>query len=99
MLGETPSDKLIDAEGRPYFLWDCDLTMQQLRSELVGADPTTRAYWVGKVMRQAKPEDALALIPAAQMADQWDAVERHLGERRAFWTWLLTRWGLRCSAA
>jgi len=29
LLNQTPRAKLTDAHGRPYFLWDCDMTLAE----------------------------------------------------------------------
>ena len=89
MLAPTPPEHLIDAKGRPTFLWDCDLTLDELRERLRSEDPDVRAYWMGTVMRQAKPDDALMLMTTEAMRANWDRIERHLGRERAFWAWLL----------
>ena len=89
MLNPTPPEKLCDERGRPYFLWDVDTTLAAFRSQLVDSDPDVRAHAIGKLMRQARPDDALVLVSLAQIRDDWDRVLPYLGNRRAFWTWLL----------
>jgi hypothetical protein len=32
--------------GRPYFLWDCGLTLEEFRERLESPDPEVRAYLV-----------------------------------------------------
>jgi len=91
VLAPTPPDKLVDENGRPYFLWDCDVTLELLRTLLTSDDREERAYWAGKVMRQAKPDDALILISPAQMRALWPDLERFLGKTKPFWAWLLER--------
>lgn len=91
MLAPTPPDKLVDDQGRPYFLWDCQVTLAELLRYLASADAAERAYWTAKVMRQAKPDDAMTLIPVASMRDQWVRLEPFLGRTRPFWTFILDR--------
>jgi hypothetical protein len=90
MLAPTPRERLVDAHGRPYFLWDVDMTLDEFERAL--QDETSRAYLVGKVMRQAKPDDALQFVSPQEMADLWPSIERYLGKTREFWTWLLEQW-------
>jgi hypothetical protein len=71
MLSFTPRDSLTDGRGRPYFLWDCDLTLDQFREALRHADPEVRSYFVGKVMRQAKPDDVLQFVTPRTIRDLW----------------------------
>lgn len=92
MLNPTPADKLLDAHGRPYFLWDCDLTLDRFQGALRDHEPTVRAYWIGKLMRQAKPDDVFQFVSRATIEEHWTLLERHLGRTRAFWTWLLDTW-------
>ena len=92
MLSPTPPERLVDEAGRPYFLWDCDMTSDEFRARLRNPDPDIRAYHLGKLMRQAKPDDALAFVSLRDIRDLWPDLERYLGTTRPFWTWLLSRW-------
>ncbi len=88
-LVPTPPDKLCDARGRPYFLWDCDVTLEAWRALTHDPDPDVRAYWIGAAMRQAKPDDVLTLL-------DWGAIEEacprlRLCREEAFWAWLRGR--------
>jgi len=92
MLAPTPRERLLDPQGRPYFLWDMDMTLEEFERAVESGDAATRAYFVGKVMRQAKPDDALQYVTPQEIADLWPAVERYLGNARPFWEWLLAHW-------
>lgn len=91
MLNPFPAERLVDKLGRPYFLWDVDLTLDELRQRLHDPDMDVRSYWIGTTMRQARPDDAILLIGLPTMREMWPRVERYLGRTRAFWTWLLPR--------
>jgi hypothetical protein len=80
---------LSDAQGRPYFLWHCDVTLERLRQLLWDPDDEIRAHWVATVMRQAKPDDALVLVPADAMRRILPRIASQLGNRREFWHWYL----------
>jgi hypothetical protein len=88
-LNPTPLSQLLDATGRPSFLWDCDLSLSQLKALLEDPDEDVAAYWLGTTMRQARPDDALTLATPARMRALWPKLERYLGKERAFWAWLL----------
>ena len=89
MLNPTPPDKLCDRHGRPYFLWDSDMTLDAFLLQLVDPSDDVRAHAIGKLMRQARPDDALTMVPLAQMRADWDRILPFLGDKRDFWTWLL----------
>lgn len=92
ILCPTPAHRLVDAAGRPYFLWDSDMTLDRFRELLRTGDRTTRAWLVGKLMRQAKPDDVFTFVRLDAIADLWPELQRHLGRTLPFWTWLLRVW-------
>ena len=92
MLAPTPRERLVDAQGRPYFLWDVDMTLEEFERALADRESPSRPYLIAKVMRQAKPDDALQFVSAQEMLDEWTLIEPHLGKSREFWTWLLEQW-------
>jgi len=92
VLCYTPLERLADAQDRPYFLWDCDLTLSQFRKGLTDSDPEVRAYLVGKLMRQAKPDDVFLFVRPREIRDLWPRLTRYLGRTRAFWLWLFETW-------
>ena len=61
-LAPTPSENLVDSLGRPYFLWDSDMTLDEFEAELGSEVPEARAFLVGKLMRQAKPDDVFTFV-------------------------------------
>jgi hypothetical protein len=93
VLAPTPTARLLDARGRPYFLWDEDITADELRARLSDRDPEVRAYFLGKLMRQAKPDDVFGFVSLREIVDQFPAVQRYLGRSREFWSWLIEQWG------
>lgn len=95
LLAPTPPERLIDARGRPYFLWDVDLTLDQFRQRLQDPDPEVRGYMLGKLMRQAKPDDVLRFVTLDDICDAWNLAERYLGDSRPFWAWLRDWWQAR----
>lgn len=92
VLAPTPPDRLVDARGRPYFLWDEDMTLDDFRTRLRDPDPQVRAYFLGKVMRQGKPDDVFSFVTLRELQAQFEAVEPYLGRTRPFWRWVLEQW-------
>jgi hypothetical protein len=99
MLFPTPPEKLVDAQGRPYFLWDCDMTLVEFQRRLREENAEGRAYLIGKLMRQAKPDDVFRFVSVDEVVAAWPEVRRYLGESLAFWRWLLGYWGCDVEAA
>ena len=62
VLAPTPPDRMVDSAGRPYFLWDDDMTLEVFCANLRDPDREVRAYFIGKLMRQAKPDDVFSFV-------------------------------------
>jgi hypothetical protein len=92
LLFPTPPERLCDAQGRPYFLWDSEMTLDAFRAVLADPDPEVRAAYVGKLMRQAKPDDVFEFVRLSEIVVLWPRLERYLGRERAMWRYLLDRW-------
>jgi hypothetical protein len=95
MLNPTPDERMVDALGRPYFLWDVEMPLSVFRERLLDPDVEVRAYLVGKLMRQAKPDDVFSFVTMAEIAELWPRLVKYLGKSRPFWTWLLDWWKAR----
>lgn len=75
----------VDAHGRPYFLWDVDMTVDEFRARLEEPDSEVRAYLIGKLLRQARPEDVARFVSDDHLRAMWPSVERYVGRARAYW--------------
>ena len=98
VLNTTPPDRMIDSKGRPYFLWDLEMSLEEFRTALRDVDPEVRAYFVGKLMRQAKPDDVFSFVSAPEIRELWPRLRRYLGRSKSFWAWLLETWEAESSA-
>lgn len=94
MLCPTPPERLLDARGRPYFLWDSDMPLKRFEELLRDGDDVVRAHLIAKLMRQAKPDDVFTFVSLKEIGELWPNLAYRLGRTRDFWTWLLTRWGV-----
>jgi hypothetical protein len=81
----SPTSYCARKEGRRH-------GVDEFRERLCDADPDVRAYFIGKLMRQAKPDDVFTFVSLATIREHWDRLSRHLGRQRDFWTWLLATW-------
>ena len=68
------------------------MTLEELRRGLQDQDPAVRAYLVGKIMRQAKPDDVFTFATPGEIRRLWPLLVRYLGKTREFWTWLFDAW-------
>jgi hypothetical protein len=75
----------------PYFLWDAPMTVRELRQRLAGSDEE-RTYLLGKILREAREPDVWLFTTPEEVGARWNALQRHLGRRREFWSFLLEQW-------
>jgi len=88
----TPDHLLVDAQGRPYFLWDLDMTLEAFRALLCDPDADVQAYFAAKLLRQAKPDDVFRFLTLEEIGRLWPRIRGSLGWTGPFWTWLLGEW-------
>lgn len=81
-----------DGALRPYFLWDEDVSIDELRAILAGSDAFRREQLLGKMLREARDTDVWAFVTPRAVADALPGLGRRLGRRRAFWEWLIEGW-------
>lgn len=77
---------------KPYFLWDIDVTEEQLRQRLCADDPDARAQWESWIMAEARYDDVWRYLTLEDILRDWPHIQRHLGRKRAFWEFLLRGW-------
>lgn len=90
-MAEIP---LLDVDGAevPYFLWDRNLSLPELRGILASPSDTRRIEMLAHVLREARPDEVWTLVAPRDVAAAWDDIAPRLGRRRAFWVWLLDGW-------
>jgi hypothetical protein len=83
---------LRDGTRRPYFLWDEDVTIDELRAALHGADAALRDRLLGKMLREARDSDVWSFVSPNEVAEALPRIGRRLGRRAAFWRFLIEGW-------
>jgi hypothetical protein len=79
-------------DARPYFLWDEDVTNDELRTVLRDAGHADRPRLLGKMLREARDVDVWAYVTPEEVALALPALGRRLGRRAGFWTFLIEGW-------
>jgi hypothetical protein len=79
-------------ERRPYFLWDEDVSVAELRRALQGSDADERDRLLGKMLREARDVDVWTFVTPEAVAEALPGLARRLGRRAPFWTFLIEGW-------
>lgn len=80
------------ADLRPYFLWDEDVSVAELRQLLAGPDSPRRDQLLAKMLREARDIDVWHFIRPVEVAQVLERLRRRLGRRYAFWHFLIESW-------
>jgi hypothetical protein len=86
---------LANEDARPYFLWDEELTVRDVRAALHDGPPEERLRLLAKILREARDDEVWQFTTPHEVAQQWTALAPRLGRRRAFWEFLLDAWRTR----
>jgi hypothetical protein len=77
---------------RPYFLWDEDVSIDELHQILAGPDNPRRDQLLAKMLREARDLDVWIFVRPVEVARVLDRLRRRLGRRHAFWVFLIEGW-------
>jgi hypothetical protein len=77
---------------RPYFLWDEDVSIDELHRILGGPDSPRRDQVLGKMLREARDIDVWHFVRPTEVARVLDRLRRRIGRRHAFWKFLIEGW-------
>lgn len=76
----------------PYFLWDEDLSVGEVRRRLREGTVEERRRLAGKILREAAYDEVWEFLRVEDVAREMPELRRHLGRRRAFWDFLFAEW-------
>lgn len=79
-------------DARPYFLWDEDTSIDELRQVLSGPDSERRERLIGKMLREARDTDVWQFVSPEEVARILPRIGRYLGRRKPFWEFLIEGW-------
>jgi hypothetical protein len=80
---------------RPYFLWDEDVSIDELHTILGAGDHPRRDQLFAKMLREARDIDVWEFVRPREVARMLDPLRRRIGRRYAFWHFLVERWRAR----
>lgn len=83
---------LSQSDLRPYFLWDEELSIGEMKARLHGSDRRERLRLLAKLLREARDTDVWEFVTPAEVSAAFPHIRHRLGRRRAFWEFLLEGW-------
>ncbi|MDE3089701.1 MAG: hypothetical protein KGJ80_10025 [Chloroflexota bacterium] len=81
------------AAKRPYFIWDYDLTEDDVRAILRGDNEFEKLWLMVRIMESARWEDIWQYLTLAEIRRYWRFLYRRMRrEVRDVWAWALEVW-------
>lgn len=78
---------------RPYFIWDYDLTEEDVRAILRGENEYEKIQMMVRILESARWEDIWQYLTLGEIRWHWSQISRGLRpEIRAAWVWALEVW-------
>ncbi|MFQ5627186.1 MAG: hypothetical protein ACE5I1_00380 [bacterium] len=76
----------------PYFMWDYQYTVGQVKETLAHGSEAERLWMMAKIMRDARYCDVWKFITLREFLDYRERLMQRLGWKRGFWQFLYSRW-------
>jgi len=83
---------MTDDERRPYFLWDEDRSIAEVKELLRHGSAAERKRLLAKLLREARDVDVWHFVSPDEVASALPTLGRRLGRRRKFWEFLIDGW-------
>ncbi len=83
---------LSQGDRRPYFLWDEDVSIAELKAVMSSGPEPERQRLLGKMLREARDIDVWHFVTPEEVARALPQLGRRLGRRRSFWEFLIQGW-------
>ena len=81
--GARAHDRHGEGELRPYFLWDEDVSIDELHHILAGPDGPRRDQLLAKMLREARDLDVWNFVRPTEVARVLERLRRRIGRRHA----------------
>lgn len=77
----------------PYFMWDYQYTVGQIKEMLANGPESRRLWLIAKIMRDARYSDVWKFISLQDFLEHRERLmQGRLGRKKAFWEFIHSRW-------
>lgn len=77
----------------PYFMWDYQYTVGQIKKMLAHGPESQRIWLIAKIMRDARYRDVWKFISLQDFLEHRECLMNgRLGRKKDFWEFLYSRW-------
>jgi hypothetical protein len=85
-------DTASHASERPYFVWDYDISEEQVRQILRSGNSTEKAWVISRILEHAKWEDIWRYLTMDDIRQNLERLRFRRPQDRELWAYALDRW-------
>lgn len=85
-------EQIANANKRPYFFWDYDITNQQIDQILQTSSIFEKAWLISRILQYAKWEDIWHYLTLNDIRQVFDHLHFRRKQDRELWSYALKRW-------
>lgn len=78
---------------RPYFIWDYDISEDQIPQILQGGDEQQKVWLIGRILQYARWEDIWKYLTLDMVRQYFDRIAWRFPETKEMWRYSLELWG------
>lgn len=91
-MSEQANGSAESGRQRPYFLWDYDLTEEQVRAILQGDNEVEKAWLITRILEYAKWDDIWRYLTVDDVRKNFSRLRFRRPRDRELWIYALERW-------
>jgi hypothetical protein len=76
----------------PYFMWDYQYTVGQVKEMLANGSEAERLWLMAKIMRDARYCDVWEFMTLREFLEYRERLMPRLGREKGFWQFMYSRW-------
>jgi hypothetical protein len=85
------TDRLLNPDTVPYFLWDTRMTVAEARQVLAQGDRSAKDDLVARILREANSRDVWLFLDWPTIDDAWSRIQHRIGRARPVWAMMIDR--------
>ena len=92
-MDTTKSADRTEEKQRPYFIWNADLSEEDVRRVLSEGSAYSRTQLMGTILQYARFNDIWSYLSPRDVQKWFWQIPWRTAELRDYWKWALTLWG------
>jgi hypothetical protein len=89
---DTDTPTASSNHASPYFLWDYDLSPQQVQDLLKASSPEDKAWLISRILNYARWDDIWRYVTVNDIRQHFDQLHFRHPQDRELWAYALERW-------